>query len=79
MSVSVSDRLGLVGRIKTVESAAFRAYLYARVSAWLWASAGGDEALRVGAVEAAAAGVEDIYRHVHEIPPCLPVVFTPSY
>jgi hypothetical protein len=65
---SAGDRLSLVERIKAVESPAFRAYLHARVSAWLWQSAGGDESLRKAAAEEEAAGLADIHKHSHEIP-----------
>jgi hypothetical protein len=73
--VSFTDGLSVVNRIKGVESPAFRAYLYARVAAWLAQSAGKDQALARLAVDAASAGVSDIHAHEGEIPPVPAVGF----
>lgn len=65
---SAQDAAELVGRIKTVESPAFRAYLYARVVSWLRPHAGSDPAVGQAVLDAAAAGVADISAHEGEIP-----------
>lgn len=75
VQVSVADALSLTAKIKTVESPAFRAYLYAHVASWLWQTSGQDQALRRTAVEAAAAGVSDIHQHARAIPAAPASVF----
>jgi hypothetical protein len=72
VAASAVDGGALVRRIKTVDSPAFRAYLYARVAAWLWQvgqTAGSDPSLRLAAVEAASAGVVDLHQHERRVPP----------
>lgn len=66
---SLADSAGLLARIKALESPTSRAYLYARVAAWLSQGAGEDAEVRRAAFEAAAAGVADLHRHEREVPP----------
>lgn len=66
--LSVADGLSLTSRIKEVESPTFRAYLYSRVSSWIWQGSGQDEMLQRVAVDASVAGIADIHKHYDEIP-----------
>ena len=67
-SFTTADAQRLVANIKDAEPAAFRAYLYARVSAFLWERGLADTTLKRVAADAAATGVADIDRNFDEIP-----------
>lgn len=67
--VSFADGVSLLNSIKDVESPAARAYLYARLAAWLWRNAGDDPSVRQAAFDASARGLSEIHAHEREIPP----------
>jgi hypothetical protein len=66
---SAQEAASLVGGIKSVESPAFRAYLYARVVLLFKQSAETDAAVRQVVLDAARAGVADLSEHETEVPP----------
>jgi hypothetical protein len=67
--VSFADGVSLMNSVKDVESPAARAYLYARLAAWLWRNAGDDPSVRQAAFDASARGLSEIHAHEGEIPP----------
>ncbi len=67
--VSTADGQELLDKIRNVEFAASRAYLYARAATWLWDDAGKDEDLRWVAVNIATVGISDISQNQSRIPP----------
>lgn len=70
--VSFADGVSLLNSIKDVESPAARAYLYARLAAWLWRNAGDDPSVRqaaelIAAVEENRAGLPEEFSRQDEI------------
>ncbi len=66
---SAQDAAEIVAGIKSVESPAFRAYLYTRVAGLFRQSADKDAAVRQVVLDAARAGVADLSDHENEVPP----------
>lgn len=64
----IAEGQALLARVRALPHPATRAFLYPQVAALLWERVGADAALRWAALDATAAGVEDIYKNQSWIP-----------